>query len=68
MSQLKSRALNSKVSRKWLGQFLELESGENVKVGETDSGGFQRSEDSGEKMYCIWVKDTNIELGEAAGQ
>ena len=40
---------------------MELEGEENVKVGETDSGGFQRSEESGEKMYRIWVKDTNME-------
>jgi hypothetical protein len=30
---------------------------ENVKVEEADSRGFQCYEESGEKMYRIWVKD-----------
>jgi len=47
--------------KNWLGQFVELEGEENVKVEETDSRGFQCYEESGEKMYRIWVKDTNIE-------
>ena len=42
--------------RNWLGQCLELRGWENVKVEEMDSGGFQCYEESGEKMYRIWVK------------
>jgi len=47
--------------KNWLGQFIELNGDENVKVKETDSRGFQCYEESGEKMYRIWVKDTNME-------
>ena len=45
--------------RNWLNQFIELKGEENVKVEEADSRGFQCYEESGEKMYRIWVKDTN---------
>jgi len=47
--------------RNWLSQFIELKGEENVKVEEADSRGFQCYEESGEKMYRIWVKDTNTE-------
>ena len=47
--------------RNWLGQFIELKCEENVKVEEADSTGFQCYEESGEKMYRIWVKDTDVE-------
>jgi len=48
--------------RNWLSQFVELKGEENVKVEEADSRGFQCYEESGEKMYRIWVKD--IDVGE----
>ena len=47
--------------RNWLSQVTELKGEENVKVEEADSTGFQCYEESGEKMYRIWVKDTNME-------
>ena len=47
--------------RNWLSQFIELKGEENVKVEEADSTGFQCYEESGEKMYHIWVKDSNTE-------
>jgi len=47
--------------RNWLSQFVELKGEENVKVEEADSAGFQCYEESGEKMYRIWVKDTDVE-------
>jgi hypothetical protein len=43
--------------RNWLSQFVELKGEENVKVEEADSQGFQCYEESGEKMYRIWVRD-----------
>jgi len=46
--------------RNWLSQFVELKGGENVKVEEADSTGFQCYEESGEKMYRIWIKDTDV--------
>ena len=46
--------------RNWLSQFIELKGEENVKVEEADSRGFQCYEESGEKMYRIWVKDMNM--------
>ena len=49
--------------RNWLNQFLELRGEENVEVEETDSRGFQCYEESGEKMYRIWVKDTDVVEG-----
>ena len=45
--------------RNWLNQFIELRGEENLKVEEADSTGFRCYEESGEKMYRIWVKDTN---------
>ena len=47
--------------RNWLSQFTELKGEENVKVEEADSTGFQCYEESGEKMYRIWVKDADLE-------
>ena len=46
--------------RNWLSQFIELKGKENVKVEEADSTGFQCYEESGEKMYRIWVKDMSV--------
>jgi hypothetical protein len=43
--------------RNWLSQFIELRGEENVRGEEADSRGFQCYEESGEKMYRIWVKD-----------
>ena len=43
--------------RNWLSQFIELNGEENVKVEEADSRGFQCYEESGEKMYRIWIKE-----------
>ena len=42
--------------RSWLDQCLELSGKDNVEVEEVDSRGFQCFEESGEKMYRIWVK------------
>jgi len=47
--------------RNWLSQFIELKGEENIRVEEADSTGFQCYEQGGEKMYRIWVKDTNME-------
>jgi hypothetical protein len=49
--------------RNWLSQFVELRGEENVKVEEADSAGFQCYEESGEKMYRIWVKDAGVAEG-----
>jgi len=46
--------------RNWLSQFIELKGEENVKVEEADSTGFQCYEESGEKMFRIWAKDTDV--------
>lgn len=45
--------------RNWLRQFLELWGEDNVEVEEADSRGFQCYEESGEKMYRIWVRESN---------
>jgi metal-sulfur cluster biosynthetic enzyme len=42
----------------WLSQVIELKGKSNVEVEEADSKGFQCFEESGEKMYRIWVKNT----------
>ncbi len=47
--------------RNWLNQFLEVWGENDVQVEEMDSRGFQCYEESGEKMYRIWVKDSNRE-------
>ncbi len=44
--------------RNWLNQTLELREENDVQVEEVDSRGFQCYEQSGEKMYRIWVKDS----------
>ena len=49
--------------RSWLSQFIELKGEENVKVEEADSRGFQCYEESGEKMYRIWVKAMDVGEG-----
>jgi thioredoxin 1 len=46
--------------RNWLTQFVEVKGAKNVKVEEADSRGFQCYEESGEKVYRIWVKDTDV--------
>jgi hypothetical protein len=43
--------------RNWLAQYIEVYGKENVMTEETDSSGFQCYEESGEKMYRIWVRD-----------
>ena len=45
--------------RNWLSQFIELKGEENVEVEEMDPSGFQCYEESGEKMYRIWIKDSD---------
>ena len=47
--------------RNWLNQFLELRGEDDVQVEEVNSRGFQCYEESGEKLYRIWVKDGNLE-------
>ena len=43
--------------RSWLAQYLEVYGQENVMVEEAESGGLQCYEESGEKMYRVWVRD-----------
>ena len=50
--------------RNWLSQFVELKGEDDIRVEEADSKGFQCYEESGEKMYRIWVKDSNLEQGD----
>jgi hypothetical protein len=50
--------------RNWVSQFVELKGEENVKVEEADSRGFQCYEESGEKMYRIWIKDMDVGEGD----
>ena len=40
----------------WLDQVVELRGKENVETEEVDSRGFQCFEESGEKLYRIWVR------------
>jgi hypothetical protein len=49
--------------RNWLSQFIEIKGEDNVRVEEADSRGFQCYEESGEKMYRIWVKDADTGKG-----
>ena len=49
--------------RNWLSQCVELKGEDNVRVEEADSRGFQCYEESGEKMYRIWVKDADVGQG-----
>ena len=46
--------------KNWLGQTLELCGSENVEVEEIDSKGFKCFEDSGERMYRIWVRQQSL--------
>jgi len=46
--------------RNWLDQCLELWGEGKVEVEEVDSTGFQCFEESGEKMYRIWVREDNL--------
>ncbi len=41
----------------WLSQFIELYGAENVKTEEADSKGFKCYEQSGEKIFRIWVRE-----------
>jgi len=50
--------------RNWLDQALELRGEDGVQVEEIDSRGFKCFEESGEKMYRIWVKNSNREQGD----
>jgi hypothetical protein len=50
--------------RNWLNQFLELRGEDDVQVEEINSRGFQCYEEGGEKLYRIWVKDSNLEQGD----
>ena len=45
--------------KNWLSQTIELCGAENVEVEEIDSKGFKCFEDSGERMYRIWVRQQN---------
>jgi len=49
--------------RNWLGQVLELRGKDAVRVEEISSEGFECFEESGEKMYRIWVRDGSQEQG-----
>ena len=46
--------------KNWLSQFIELYGEENVKAEEADPTGFQCFEESGEKMFRVWVR-SNVE-------
>lgn len=50
--------------RNWLNQCLELCGGDSVEVEEIDYRGFECYEESGERMYRIWVKDGSMEQKE----
>jgi len=45
--------------RNWLDQAIELNGKQNVKVEEIDSIGLHCYEESGEKMYRIWVREND---------
>ena len=47
--------------RNWLNQVLELRGEDNIQIEEVNSRGFQCYEESGEKLYRIWIKDSNRE-------
>ena len=47
--------------RNWLSQLLEVWGEDNVQVEEVDSAGLRCFEESGEKTYRIWVKQSNRE-------
>jgi len=47
--------------RNWLSQCLELWGEDSVEVEEVDPEGFKCFEESGEKMYRIWVRDSEAE-------
>jgi hypothetical protein len=42
--------------RHWLEQFKEIYAEENLSVEEEDPAGFACFEQSGEKMYSVWLK------------
>ena len=44
--------------RNWLSQCLEIWGEQNVEVEEADSRGFQCYEEAGEKVYRIWVRES----------
>ena len=43
--------------RNWYSQTMELRGEENVEVEEVHPGGFQCYEQSGERLYRIWVRE-----------
>ena len=45
--------------KNWLDQTIELCGRENVEVEETDPKGLKCYEEGGEKMYRIWVRESN---------
>lgn len=45
----------------WLDQVRELRGEENVEVEVVDPRGFQCFEESGEKLYRIWVRQRNTD-------
>ncbi len=49
--------------RNWLGQAIGLKGKQHVMVGKADSRGFQCYEESGEKMYRIWLKENDEHEG-----
>ena len=44
----------------WLDQVIELRGEDNVEVEETNPSGFKCYEESGEKVYRIWVKEPDL--------
>ena len=44
--------------KSWLEQIIELKGRENVQVEEVDPTGFQCYEESGEKLYRIWTRES----------
>lgn len=51
--------------RNWLSQVIELKGKQNVMVEEADPRGFRCYEESGEKMYRIWVRENAVHRDES---
>ncbi len=51
--------------RNWLSQVIELKGKQHVMVEEADPRGFRCYEESGEKMYRIWVRENAVHRGES---
>ena len=45
--------------RNWLEQIIELRGKDNVDVEETDARGLKCFEESGERVYRIWVRESS---------